>query len=206
MTRSGRRLLGYGYTNAGGVATMDYDANNRPIPEHGYVGVGAGKINMRVECRSVSETYNVLDCVLAFDGTSVTSNFRSNANINLSVDNGYVKLLNGGNNPWQQFSVGGQNTGWLDPSNDYEVEFDYMVSSDAYNLFSICGANIRLNWVSADTETHAKIIVQDGVAKLYLNNGTSATTSANVGTGTDCSFGLYSLTYLKVKNFKLYPI
>ena len=67
MTRSGRRLLGYGYTNAGGVATMDYDANNRPIPEHGYVGVGAGKINMRVECRSVSETLPVWD-YLCYDG------------------------------------------------------------------------------------------------------------------------------------------
>lgn len=138
MTRSGRRLLGYGYTNAGGVATMDYDANNRPIPEHGYVGVGAGKINMRVECRSVSGTLNVWD-TLWFDN-GITSSHNDNWNTD-STNTG--RLLREVGDEYCTLSRNGDNNGTLKANYSFtapiiiEVDIKPVYSSNSSVICSI---------------------------------------------------------------------
>ena len=146
------RLIGTGTTNAQGIARC---SNN-------YVGTGKGEVdlvastdNPIVQGSIQSGTYEVLDNVLYFKGDTVTSNFRSNSNITLSVDDGFVKITPSTNNQWQQFSVGGQNTGWLDPTKDYRVEFDILVPStvSANPQAYIKGGQpyFSAEWVSRDT-------------------------------------------------------
>lgn len=117
-----------------------------------------------------------------------------------------MKIAQSGTNKWQTFTVNGQNTGWLDPSNNYRVEFDYIAPSDDYFVFSLCGINIKLNMGSANEEHHIKIEQINGVINAYLDNNPTPYVTTNVGTNTDASFGLYSIEYLKIKNFVIYPI
>ena len=67
-----KRLIGYGYTNANGVATLDYDANGNALQSSGYVGQGVGEIDISASATVdgstfVSEPYEVHDCIF-YDG------------------------------------------------------------------------------------------------------------------------------------------
>ena len=56
-----RTLIGYGITNNQGIAKLDHDANDQSI--EGYVGEGAGSINIKAECGLLSKTYSVMDYI-----------------------------------------------------------------------------------------------------------------------------------------------
>ena len=60
-----KELLGYGYTNANGVATLDYDANDNPLSPSGYRGTGAGEITISAEAlvggETISGSYDITD-------------------------------------------------------------------------------------------------------------------------------------------------
>lgn len=194
-----RRLIGTDTTGTDGSVT---------IP---YTGTGAGVVQMDVETEIdgsiVSVPCNVIDSILAFDGSSVTSNFNDVYNVLKSVDNGYIKIeQQNTSNKWQTFTVGGQSTGWLDPTKDYRCEFDFQLGTNTYNVFGICGGNVALSRVNDTDEHSAKVELIDGVVNLYFDGNTSSYHQVNVGSDTTCSFGLNNLDYIKVKNFKLYPI
>ena len=67
-----KRLIGYGYTNSSGVATLDYDTDDDEID--GYTGTGAGLMNFRAEMHDestvVSQPYTVTDCIIVDTSTS----------------------------------------------------------------------------------------------------------------------------------------
>ena len=65
-----RRYLGYGYTNAQGIAKLEYDADGEPLT-HSYTGVGAGKLDIVAESGSLqSESYAIYDCIVFDNGIS----------------------------------------------------------------------------------------------------------------------------------------
>ena len=210
MTRSGRRLLGYGYTNAGGVATMDYDANNRPIPEHGYVGVGAGKINMRVECRSVSETYEVLDCM--FCDMCPTPNpkwWNHNNAISVSTD-GDVKVLTTTANANQYRPASEQtsdSTKVISFPSSFICEFEVTEITGSWVLQTYDGSVNQNPYIS--TTGRYKIVYDGETAKYYKDDATSPFSQKGGFTGLDAMVGFQcwsSGQTLKYKNWKLYLI
>ena len=70
-----KRYLGYGYTNAQGVAKLEYDSEGNALT-HSYTGVGAGKIDIVAESGTLqSETYNLLDCLFYDDGVTDTASW-----------------------------------------------------------------------------------------------------------------------------------
>ena len=210
MTRSGRRLLGYGYTNAGGVATMDYDANNRPIPEHGYVGVGAGKINMRVECRSVSGTLNVLDCLCYDKGLEGTGNHNdsawesfSNLSVSRGADGTTVTNSSGSN----RYLVADIVTGSYDFVPPFRVEFNFeKLNTDNANskiqIYDSSNNNFD-NWITA---TGKYVIDVKANEVTWTINGQSQT-SKTVSIGTAfVRFLVSNGASFKFSNFEIYPI
>ena len=203
-------LIGYGTTNSNGVATMTHDKDGNTV--NGYTGTGAGELNLVAstdntitESSLLSETYSILDSIIYIKGDTVTSNLTTNQDITLSVENNYIKMTPSSTNKWQVLNVNSSNN-YLNPSNDYIAEFDYILPTNDYCVFTICGANLRLNWGTATEEHHAKVELKDGVAKIYIDENTQASTSGNVTPATECAFGLYSIANLKIKNFKVYPI
>ena len=194
------RFLGESVTDSNGLAVLS----------DGYTGTGAGLVDIIAETvidesTIVSNSYEVLDSIIYIKGDTVTSNLTTNASINLSVDDGFIKMTPSASNKWQALNVN-SSSNYLSPSNNYRAEFDYIIPTTDYALFTICGANIRINWGTATEEHHAKVELIDGVAKIYIDGSTTASGTGNVGTATDCAFGLYSLSYLKIKNFQIYPI
>ena len=70
------RYMGYGTTDSNGIAKLDHDENGSAIT-HSYTGTGAGEIDVVasldeeiVDSSIVSETYEVLDCLVYDDGIS----------------------------------------------------------------------------------------------------------------------------------------
>lgn len=61
------QLIGYGYTNSQGVATLDYDANGNAISGSGYTGTGAGVLDLKAKLHDdssvVSQPYTVWDTI-----------------------------------------------------------------------------------------------------------------------------------------------
>ena len=72
-----KKLIGYGYTDSNGVATLDYDENGTeistlaPTGNSGYIGKGVGSVQLEAGLHSsetvVSEPCNVLDAKIYDD-------------------------------------------------------------------------------------------------------------------------------------------
>ena len=72
-----KKLIGYGYTDSNGVATLDYDKNGTeistlaPTGNSGYIGKGVGSVQLEAGLHSsetvVSEPCNVLDAKIYDD-------------------------------------------------------------------------------------------------------------------------------------------
>ena len=75
-----RRHLGYGTTNAQGIATLEYAPDDTPL-SHSYTGVGAGKINIVAEVEGLtSEAYELEDCIYYDPATSdLNANYSFNS-------------------------------------------------------------------------------------------------------------------------------
>ena len=59
-----KRYLGYGYTNAQGIAKLEFDPDGEPLT-HSYTGVGAGIMDIVAESGNLeSDPYQVYDCLL----------------------------------------------------------------------------------------------------------------------------------------------
>ena len=84
------RLIGYGYTNSSGIATLDYDANGTAISPSGYTGTGGGEIDIKAKLHDdntvQSEPYTVDDCSYLDTFSSDTKNkyYYENGSVNIS--------------------------------------------------------------------------------------------------------------------------
>ena len=206
-----RRYLGYGTTNAQGVATLEFDPNGDAL-SHSYTGVGAGKVDIIAESGSLqSERYTVLDCKFYDEGTSVLDTWTENQIISRTVDNDHIVLTD------------------LDSTSGSiyrSCDCDVMVEVD---LYQVDGGNsrglisFRSGSTSLATIDHASLGLTNGewhtFKGVFKSDGTVTwSNTENTTTKTDtftydssASYRLYiqlggNCTELWYKNLKVYPV
>ena len=213
-----RRLIGYGYTNSNGVATLDYDASGTSISPSGYTGVGAGAINIQAELHDdstvVSEPYTVLDCIkwdTGIDGTA-TNIYLENITSTVTRGSEYSTLKEpASSNVTARTSV---------PMQDMNIEID--IAQVDGNLDNACFIFVDSNYgnssnfsishtgVSLGEFVHLTIEIRSGIATVKNNKNSSTVTRdlTNITT-TNLYTGLWTssdITELRFKDFKLYPV
>lgn len=98
-----KKLIGYGYTDSNGVATLDYDENGTeistlaPTGSSGYIGKGVGSVQLGAGLHSsetvVSETYSIGDYLVydkATTGEKSTDWTVTGLTVNNPTDDGTV--------------------------------------------------------------------------------------------------------------------
>ena len=202
-------LIGYGYTNENGVATMDYDANGNSV--NGYTGSGAGLVDLVAEVEVddgtvESNTYEVMDYI-AFDN---------------GIDGDCSDIWTGDTSDLSRTSEGSlfsstsarliKNSVLI--SGDFEATFEAKTSTSSMWGVTDANNNRTRYYLQNDTEfEYYKIRRVNGVftAQKSTNgtNWTNLTAQSSDVTSGDCYFmfqnnsGTKSLTF---KNLKIYPI
>lgn len=107
-----KKLIGYGYTDNNGVATLDYDENGTeistlaPTGNSGYIGKGVGSVQLEAGLHGseavVSDPCTIFDCPV-YDGdntpTSISWSKTNNAIVTDEVVSLIASVLNTNNNP-----------------------------------------------------------------------------------------------------------
>ena len=214
--------LGYGTTNSEGVAHLDHDADGEPI-YHSYTSVGAGEIdvlasldNPIVEGSIVSETYNVLDCVVYDGGTldnhndsiwttqNVTFQPRQAEYTDIVKGTGSSLLVStdlpiGSVIEFEMRQIGGTTTNYI-----FGLRQGTSFLGNGTRLYDL-GANVD-EWVRIKIE-----LKDDGYAIATNLDDTSKTDQVNSTAYTsDPKFAFWlsdnAITDLYFRNFKVYPI
>ena len=189
------RFIGKGTTDANGVAHITEDANGDTVSPPGYVGVGAGEIDVVASVDKpissgsvVSQPYEVLDCYKYDGGTT--------ANHNDIWTSAYGTLTR--SDEYSTLKESATNDGILAianiPYTDYHVEVD---------IFQVDGTANR-NVLQILNNDYSAVDYCDGIVGEWkhfsLDKQDLATnTRVRIITGVDC-------TELRFKNFQIYPI
>lgn len=200
-----KRYLGYGYTNAQGVAKLEYDADGEPLT-HSYTGVGAGKMDIVAESGSLqSETYSIIDGTFLDRAISTDYNDTGWTNTNL------VSTLNRDDGTKiEQSNTSSYGGRYRTPSSTTNIciEFDvYIADANAgfcsFRNGSTSVKQIYPSNINADVGAwyHLKIKVTDGY--YYLNDSSSGTSLSTWNRFFITSSNGNSTRY---KNFVIYPI
>ena len=188
------RYLGYGVTDSNGVAKLDHDANGDPL-SHSYTGVGAGEVdvvasldNPIVDGSIVSVPCNVLDCYKYDSGTDPNNNIWTVAQCTLTRGTEYSTV--------QETTIG--TTGVLSfaniPYTDYRVEFDvFQVDGTQNEWCCVLMKNDYSSIRSADATLNEWKHISMNITNQEVNNRIRLATGG-------------SMTEMRFKNFKLYPI
>ena len=196
-----KRYLGYGYTNAQGIAKLEFDADGEPL-SHSYTGVGAGKIDIVAESGSLqSETYSILDAIYYDDCSTDTKSkyYINNADGTAkSYENNSIKVVCGTNSSRNYLFLRTQeNSGLLASLQGNTVKFKCDITG--LNGKTV-RAQIRYN---ASTSSGYTSITSDGT--IETNSLTIPSDATNVSfeiIPQDWSSGD---TYY-CKNFTVYPV
>lgn len=212
-----KRLIGYGYTDSSGVATIDYDASGTALDPSGYTGIGAGEIDVMAELHDDSSvqsgTYPVIDATL-IDPTSATTRANiwvDNNNPVVSVVDGVVTLTESTSGTVQSYFK----TENAFSKSDMCIEFDFyqVDGSTNQNVFwilkdtswgNVCSYNLSDLNLSSQNWHHIKIEFKGTKAKF--NN---IEKNYDSGVSDNIRFGFLTngdITSIKYKNFCLYPI
>lgn len=189
-----KRLIGYGYTNANGVATLDYDAEGNELQSSGYVGQGVGNVDISASAvidgsTFVSETYSIYDCYKYDSGTDPSNTMWAlNANAKLTRGSEYSTL--------EENTIGTTATITLTDIN----LTNYRLECDIYQ-------------VDGTTNENALIVYDSNWSPLATIKGNLGQWKhisqdlTNVSTNSICSILTgASDTKLYFKDFKIYPI
>jgi len=149
--------IGTGVTNANGVAVMS----------EGYVGSGAGKIQLVAEVEVdgstvVSQPYEVLDCIFYDEATSSdtkNSNWTA-SNITATTGSGYTSLSKTTSTSTGNYTCGTQIT---EPC---VIEWDNLHNPDGNNYILI--GSDYLSLVDVVVNSHVKVVVDETKFTLYL--------------------------------------
>ena len=184
-----------------GEATTD--ANGLAVLSDGYVGTGAGLVDIIAkttidESTIVSTPYEVLDAIFYDDGTNENWTNRSANPMTIDRTGDYVLIT-------APSSSYGQYTANATVSGDCTVEFNFYFQSNASCYVNVCGANFDLKTFAGEDCT-AKIIVSDGTATFY-KNGTANPSTKSISSATTVLFQINSGgANIGYDNFKIYPI
>ena len=125
-----KKLIGYGYTNNKGIATLDYDADGNPLQTSGYTGTGAGDIDFIAQYHDgtsefVSGTLNVWDTMIYYNGDNSVWNIQNNNVTITPIENGGHFVNTGDGKSNYVILQKNNNRWWIDYDKDWCVEFDY---------------------------------------------------------------------------------
>ena len=205
-----KRYLGYGYTNAQGVAKLEYDSEGNALT-HSYTGVGAGKIDIVAESGTLqSETYEVLDC--AFLDIATTGN--TNSNWSNAYGSPSVSTDSTGTTITASSTIRRQTT--VSFVGDFEILVNLKANGTFYFGVRDTNSNNMVRYPVTDTEDYLyKIRRVNGVFNGYIStdNGSSWSSispSVSQMTTEQCTFVFYtnqttevSVTY---RDLRIYPI
>ena len=215
-----KKLIGYGYTNSSGVATLDYDTDDDEID--GYTGTGAGVMNFRAEMHDdstvVSEPYPVIDSLFYDTGiTGTDHNYYYVTNNTYELTPEYT-LLTGEDAITLHISNQALNSNWNKIrkfSVNFCFEFDVVDATNMMCLIyyddngtdmnTIADTNFQLNRLIGHWKVEIKA---DGIYK----NGTkviNATITKDISIGFQTPNRIYQEgqgRMLKFKNLVIYPI
>ena len=205
------KYLGYGTTDANGVAILDHDASGQSTS--GYTGVGAGEVDFVAKLHDddtvVSEPYEVIDGMFYDTGlTGSTVEYVTSGPGSKDVsDNGRVITCTSGNNYQCFANKAGTSTGsWYDWEAPFAVEFDItaLTGTTRFQIYSQATNNGN-NWDFSQTG-HYKI-VYDGtsVTKYYDGQQQGTPTSIVMGIAR-IGFTVDLNNSITVKDFVIYLI
>lgn len=200
-----KRLIGYGYTNANGVATLDYDAEGNELSSSGYVGQGVGNVDISASAvidgsTFVSETYSIYDCTY-FDDTSTNTTSRyfinTQSGTSISYENNKVKITCGSQNGRNMIELRTPTIPFASISGErvrFEVDLSGIPNSMRCNIIqTINGTSVT---------TNGEIITEDGTCYVEADIDPTATlVRFQVRPISSVENDTYYIT-----NFKVYPI
>lgn len=197
-----KRYLGYGYTNAQGIAKLEYDENGDPLT-HSYTGVGAGKINIVAESGTLqSEQYELLDALFYDEGIQSSynqnwTNYNNVLTISRDTSGTLMKNETEGNGGYYialssfTFPSFAVEFNILTIENNCYISYDGITSRVRFDTKATAGDNVRLEY-------------DNGTNNLYVNDELVDTSTTS--TLRQVAFLVYSNAQLKYKEFKVYPI
>ena len=212
-----KTLVGYGYTNAQGVATLDYDPNDDPIEPSGYHGTGAGHIGITAETvidgSTLQETIPVIDGKFYDIGTTGTINPLWYYNLN----NSFISTSTGlkfTNNSTTNYIISPNLTGKTSPTmsemcvfeEGTRCEFDIVSKTGnvILQLRNVDGSWLAPKDLSSTTGTHVIWTYQNGQVTVTVD-GTAIGNPSNQ-TGNVQLRIVVMEGYLEFKNFVVYSI
>ena len=209
-----KRYLGYGYTNAQGVAKLEYDSSGNAL-SHSYTGVGAGKVDIVAESGSLqSETYSILDCTkcdtcTTSDSTKTTFD-TVDANSSFTRYSEYGELTEVNTGTTALLKLSGLSSGTVVEFEVYQVDgvnttaIFAIYSTNTYKtIFTLANLNLAVaTWHTM------RLTLEDGKATLTdINNTSSTKTNTFSGTANQLRFSTGDdNTKIRIRNLKVYPV
>ena len=209
-----KKLVGYGYTNNKGIATLDYDADGNPLQTSGYTGTGAGNIDFIAQYHDgtsefVSKTCRMLDTI-AFDNATLSDHndiwYTNNATMTRGTDNTVITA----NAQWGSIYLGNPTT--RTPINLLENADEICIEWIGSNVQGSNGLNIRYN----DGTNHYigfvtgigfhKVILSKTRVDLYLDNVWKSGWDINTTNAYLQSVASENGMEFNFKDLKTYPI
>lgn len=212
-----KRLIGYGYTNANGVATLDYDAEGNELQSSGYVGQGVGNVDISASAvidgsTFVSVPYEVIDGIVSDINGVGNIDYRNpvGAGIDRSGGKTVFTAQTVGTMVYCQISLNHTQNYNFNNTGEFVVAFDVLEYTGIGKLEVTANNGSTTHWLTSRdfAETgHYEYFFKENEqylmfkgTKIPLNNRTLSdyTTSIYVSFDTDNS--------LTVNNVVVYPI
>lgn len=213
------RYIGYGTTNANGIAVLDHDENGNTIT--GYTGTGAGKLdfiastdNPLSEGSLQSEIYEVTDCVFKDIGLTSTestdSSWASSSTTTTTRGDEYSTITM---NDTSVFSLRYISLSTTNAVIEFDICADILTDNlqnflslrkGSTNVAAIQQSNLRLD---KNVWYHIKLVIRDGVVTPYVDDVMKSSVTLS-DTYNRCQFGFNATSGLVIKyrNFIVYPI
>ena len=215
-------LLGYGVTDDSGVAHMTHDKDGNVLSNPGYVGVGAGKLNVVAANKNpvdsgavVSQPFQVTDGTFydtGIDGTDKSDYWYLNrSNVTIVVGSDGTTITESNSSSYSIVVPNLTSTPTLNGSYVFDsplaVEFDLISFDDGcgirlYDKTNAYAPNFP-NIITANS--HVKIEVT-GRKVIYYSNGETYEVNFTPTALLQCGFKVSAGNTLKFKNFVVYPI
>lgn len=210
-----KRLIGYGYTNANGVATLDYDAEGNELQSSGYVGTGAGEVDISASAVIDGSTF-VSEPSSVIDGTFYDQATTGHKNTNWTVDRvtvydpddfGSLLVSETGNGHYWAGGSSSRITG------SFACEFDLISYSDTRSVAFRIKSNDNTNHYllfkdqNVPANAHIKITYDGTVFKYQINDRTPVDWVTASYPSVELALRMSSANdSMKYANFVIYPI
>ena len=231
MTNVLKKLIGYGYTDSNGIATLDYTEDGtdittlQPTGETGYIGNGVGSVQVGAEIHDnsilVTDPYNVLDCTLYNDGLNTHEGIycwiTQPGTTATPSENGLV-LDNPNTSAYSLIYVHNVNpmpTSWTDKEQamrfnqiPFAIEFKVVSSSNGYLRYRLLKSDKTTYDVNKPilNGTDVRILFKEDGVSYYYNGGFESKYATPLSGGNGFAFNLLANTNIVLRDIKYYPI